>query len=289
MAAAQSALFGGQNFMHCKALALALSLCASFASTQTPPPQAASPSTSVTPLDTNPAFEVATIKRVPSDAQKGRFIVMQGTNRFVEKDYTLKLLIAAAYDLTPRAIFGGPAWIDSDHFDITALTPGDTRPTRDQQMAMLRNLLADRFQLTFHREPKEFNVYALQVDKAGPKLRSSAAPPDTPAALVSTVYPQRILLPARNTTMHEFVSLLQRAVLDRAVIDRTGLTGKYDFDLEWAPDETQFGGDVPVASADAPSPPFFRAIQQQLGLTLVATRGPIDTLIIDLAARPTAD
>jgi uncharacterized protein (TIGR03435 family) len=103
------------------------------------------------------------------------------------------------------------------------------------------------------------------------------------------VYPQRILLPARNTTMHEFVSLLQRAVLDRAVIDRTGLTGKYDFDLEWAPDETQFGGDVPVASADAPSPPFFRAIQQQLGLTLVATRGPIDTLIIDLAARPTAD
>ena len=275
--------------MHRKTLALALSLCTLFASTQTPPPQAASPSKSVTPLGTDPAFEVATVKPVPSDAHKGRFIVMQGINRFIEKDYTLKLLIAAAYDLTPRAISGGPAWIDSDHFDITALTPGDTRPTRDQQMAMLRNLLADRFQLTFHREPREFSVYALEVEKGGSKLKPSASPPDTPAALVSTVYPQRILLPARNTTMHEFVSLLQRAVLDRAVIDRTGLTGRYDFDLEWAPDETQFGGDVPVASADSPSPPFFQAVQQQLGLTLIATRGPIQTLIVDRAEHPVAD
>ncbi len=250
---------------------------------------AQAPSSSVTPPATNPAFEVATIKPVASDAQKGRYIVMQGLNRFVEKDYTLKLLIAAAYDLTPRAISGGPAWIDSDHFDITALTPGSTRPTRDQQMAMLRNLLADRFKLTFHREPKELSLYALEVDKAGPKLKPSTAPPDTPAALVSTVYPQRILLPARNTTMREFVSLLQRAVLDRAVIDRTGLTGRYDFDLEWAPDETQFGGDVPVASADAPSPPFFHAIQQQLGLTLTATRGPIEAIVVDKAEHPTAD
>lgn len=244
-----------------------------------------------------PVFEVATIKPVESDAKKGRYIVMQGVNRFVEKDYTLKLLIAAAYDLNPRAISGGPSWMESDHYDIEALTPGDSRPDHDQQMAMLRNLLADRFKLTFHREPREFSIYALEPAKGGAKigekdgtgLRQSTAQPDDPPKLISTVYPQKLVLPARNATMAEFVSLLQRAVLDRPVVDRTGLTGRYDFDLEWAPDETQFQGEVPVAPADAQSPPFFTAIEQQLGLRLEATRGPIKALVVDTAERPSAN
>lgn len=244
-----------------------------------------------------PVFEVATIKPVESDEKKGRYIVMQGVNRFVEKDYTLKLLIAAAYDLNPRAISGGPSWMESDHYDIEALTPGDSRPDHDQQMAMLRNLLADRFKLTFHREPREFSIYALERAKGGAKigekdgtgLRQSTAQPDDPPKLISTVYPQKLVLPARNATMAEFVSLLQRAVLDRPVVDRTGLTGRYDFDLEWAPDETQFQGEVPVAPADAQSPPFFTAIEQQLGLRLEATRGPIKALVVDTAERPSAN
>ena len=101
--------------------------------------------------------------------------------------------------------------------------------------------------------------------------------------------PQKLVLPARNATMADFVSLLQRAVLDRPVVDKTGLTGRYDFDLEWAPDETQFGGEVPVAPADAQSPPFFTAIEQQLGLRLEATRGPIAALVVDGAERPSAN
>ena len=234
-------------------------------------------------------FEVATIKPVAADEKAGRYIVMQGANRFVEKDYTLKLLIAAAYDLNPRTISGGPAWIESDHYDILAVTPGEVRPTHDEQMSMLRSLLADRFKLTFHREPKEFSIYELEVAKSGPKLKESTAPLGDPAALISTVYPQRIVLPARNATMGEFVSLLQRAVLDRPVVDKTGLSGRYDFDLAWAPDETQFGGEIPPASADAPSAPFFTAIQQQLGLKLEATRGPVEALVVDKVERPSAD
>ncbi len=234
-------------------------------------------------------FEVATIKPVESDAKSGRYITMQGTHRFVEKDYTLKLLIAAAYDLNPRTISGGPAWVDSEHYDIVAVTPGEVRPSREEQMTMLRSLLADRFKLTFHREQKEFSLYELQVAKGGSKLKASTAPPDQSAALISTVYPQRILLPARNASMGEFVSLLQRAVLDRPVVDKTGLNGKYDFDLEWAPDETQFGGDVSVAPSDANQPPFFKAVQEQLGLRLEATRGPVAALVVDTAERPTAD
>jgi uncharacterized protein (TIGR03435 family) len=232
------------------------------------------------------AFEVATIKPVDHDPKGGRYITMQGTNRFIGKDYTLKLMIAAAYNLNSREISGGPDWLESDHYDIVAVTPGEVRPTRDEQMAMLRNLLADRFKLTFHREEKEFSIYELEVAKGGPKLKPSAAAPDEPAQLISTVYPQRMVLPARNVTMSDLTSLMQRAMLDRPVVDKTGLTGKYDFDLEWAPDETQFGGEVPTASADAPSAPLFSAIQQQLGLKLEAARGPVEALVVDKAERP---
>ena len=242
-----------------------------------------------TPRPKFDSFEVATIKPVDPDAKAGRYIIMQGNNRFVEKAYTLKLLIAAAYDLNPRTISGGPGWIESDHYDILAVTPGEVRPSHDEQMSMLRNLLADRFKLTFHREQKVFSIYELTVAKSGPKLKPSTAAPDDPPALISTVYPQRIVMPARNATMSDLARLMQRAILDRPVVDKTGLSGRYDFDLEWAPDETQFGGEVPVAPADAPSPPLFSAIQQQLGLRLEATRGPVAALVVDKAERPSAN
>jgi uncharacterized protein (TIGR03435 family) len=236
------------------------------------------------------AFEVATVKPVDSGPKSGRFIIMQGTNRFVEKDYTLKGLIAAAYDLNPRTISGGPAWVSTDHYDILAVTPGEVRPNHDEQMSMLRSLLAERFKLTFHREPKEFSIYVLEVAKNGPKLKASAAGADEPAVVgPGVVYPQRIVLPGRNATMGNLVSLFQRAILDRPVVDKTGLSGRYDFDLEWAPDETQFGGDVPPASAAAPSPPLFEAVQQQLGLRLEATKGAVDALVVDAAERPAAN
>ena len=256
--------------------ALALSTSGTFAQSATPRPK----------FD---AFEVATIKPVDPGAKDGRYITMQGNNRFVEKAYTLKLLIAAAYDLNPRTISGGPSWIESDHYDIVAVTPGQVRPTRDEQMSMLRNLLTDRFKLTFHREPKVFSIYELDISKTGAKLKETIAPNDPPTVGPGVVYPQRIVLPARNASMGEFASLLQRAILDRPVVDKTGLSDRYDFDLEWAPDETQFGGDVPTASADAPAAPLFSAIQQQLGLRLVATRGPVNALVVDKAERPSAN
>jgi uncharacterized protein (TIGR03435 family) len=235
------------------------------------------------------AFEVATIKPVDPDAKPGRYIVMQSPNRLFAKNYTLKLLIAAAYSLNPRTISGGPSWIESDHFDILAVTPGDVQPTHDEQMTMLRNLLTDRFKLTFHREQKEFSIYELKIAKNGPKLKESVLAPDEPAALISTVYPERIVLPARNTTMTEFATLMQRAILDRPVVDKTGLAGRYDFDLEWAPDESQFGGEIPPALAETPAAPLFVAIQEQLGLKLEVTRGPVAALVIDKAERPSAN
>src|SRR5262245_38630737 len=105
-------------------------------------------------------FEVATIKPTPPDWRNGRYILMTGPRQFFAPNFTARALIAAAYSLTPEAILGGPTWLDSDHYDINATTPGGIRPNLDEQMAMLRKLLVDRLALKFHREEKEFSVYS---------------------------------------------------------------------------------------------------------------------------------
>ncbi len=236
------------------------------------------------------AFDAATVKPVdPDHPNAGRYYRMEGADRFVVVNYTLKLLIAAAYDLNPRTISGGPGWVDSAKFDVVARTPGQVQPERAEQMAMLRVLLLDRFGLQFHREQKVFSIYELQVAKGGPKLKASAAAPDAPPQVISTVYPDRVKLPARNVSMGDFVAMMQRALLDRPVVDKTGLAGRYDFDLTWAPDETQFGGEAPKMADDVASPPLFTALPQQLGLRLEAMRGPVNALVIDRAQQPTAD
>jgi len=235
------------------------------------------------------SFEVATIKPAAVDSL-GRYIRMQSTNRFYAKGFTLQALVAAAYSLTPRAISGGAAWTDTDRYDILASTPGAVQPNLDEQMSMLRKLLTDRFQLTFHREPKELPVFAITVAKGGSKLKPSTAPPGTLPYLINTVYPEekggvRVLLPARNATMTQLAAMMQRAVLDRAVVDNTGLSGTYDFDLEWTPDESQFAGQLP-RSVESTRPGLFAAMQEQLGLRLEATRGPVQALVIDRVERP---
>jgi uncharacterized protein (TIGR03435 family) len=234
------------------------------------------------------AFEVATIK--PAADSPGRYIRMQSVNRFYAKGFTLNALIAASYSLSPRAISGGAPWTDSDRYDILASTPGDVQPKLEDQMAMLRRLLTDRFQLAFHREPKELPVFAITVAKGGPKLKPSTAPSGTLPELINVIYPEEkggvhVMLPARNATIMQFAAMMQRTVLDRAVVDQTGLSGTYDFDLEWTPDESQFGGNLP-RSVEPTKPSLFTAMQEQLGLRLEATKGPVQALVIDRVERP---
>jgi len=234
------------------------------------------------------AFEVATVK-VADGSFPGRYIRMENDHRFVERNYTLKGLIAAAYDLNPKTISGEPGWANSDHYDIEAVTPGNVRPTHDEQMTMLRALLAERFGLKFHREKKEFSIYGLEVAKGGAKLKPSASAEVPPTVGPGVVYPDRIVLPGRNATLGDLVSLLQRAILDRPVVDETGIAGRFDFDLAWAPDETQFGGDVPKASETAPTLPLFAAIQEQMGLRLEAKRGMVDAMVVDSVQKPSGN
>jgi uncharacterized protein (TIGR03435 family) len=232
-------------------------------------------------------FEVATIKPTTLDwPGGGRFMRMQTAHQFVARNYTLRVILAAAFNLTPRAVSGGPSWVDSDRYDVVAKAPGEVRPTSYEQMAMLRKLLTDRFKLTFHREKKEFTIYALTIASKGSKLTASKPDPSPEGAppLVFALSPMGARLAARDASMGEFTWVMQRSALDRPVVDQTGLSGRYDFDLEWSPDETQFDGNVPPRNPDEPD--LFTAMQQQLGLRLEAMKGPIDALVIDQVQKP---
>jgi uncharacterized protein (TIGR03435 family) len=236
-------------------------------------------------------FEVATIKPTAPDWNGGRYMRMKSANQFEAKNYTLKVLLSAAYNLSAPEILGGPDWVDSDRYDILGKTPGDARPTPDQQMAMLRKLIADRFDLAFHGERRETSIYSLTVAKNGPKLTESKAPPDTPAErrplLAFVISPQGARMPGRDASMAELATVLQRSI-DHPVVDQTGLSGRYDFDLEFLPDDTQFNG----ALRDVIKPEvayrydLFAALQQQLGMKLEAKKGPVEALVIDRARRP---
>jgi uncharacterized protein (TIGR03435 family) len=230
------------------------------------------------------AFEVATIKPTAPDWGKNQYLRMEGAE-FVGRNQTVKTLVQSAYNLTPRAISGGPAWIDVDRYDILAKPPGDIRPNRDEQMSMVRTILTDRFKLAFHREQKEFSIYALTIAKNGPKLKESTGSPDGLRPLIFYLSPRSIMLPGRDASMAELASAFQRSALDRPVVDKTGLTGRFNFDLEWTPDESQFDGAL-RGTAESTQPGLFEAIQQQLGLRLEATRGPIDAFVIDRVERP---
>jgi uncharacterized protein (TIGR03435 family) len=230
-------------------------------------------------------FEVASIK--PDPSPNGRFIRMQTATQFTVHHHTVRTLLAA-YNLSPNEILGGPPLVDSDYWAIIAKTPAP-RPTLEQQMAMLRQLLADRFQVRFHRETKEMGIYAVTVAKGGPKLKPSTLDPDAnpagPPPLIFVVSLPVLKLAARNASMDDFATLLQRA-LEQPVADQTGLTGRYDFDLEFTPDETLYGGAFRGAE-DESKPGLLPALQDQLGLKLIATKGPVRALVIDHAERPT--
>jgi uncharacterized protein (TIGR03435 family) len=240
-----------------------------------------------TPSRQDSKFEVATIKPTPPE-DRGRYIRMQSTHQFQAKGFTLRALVSAAYDLPPRFVTGGAEWIDLVRYDIAGLTPGEGRPSPEQQMAMVRQLLQERFNFGFHTERKEVPGYVLTVAKGGAKLKRSAAAPDDAPVLVNSVSPTQITLPARNATMTQFASMMQRAVLDKPIQDKTGLSARYDFDLEWTADETQFGGNLPrVPPENVTKPPLFDALEQQLGLRLESSRVAINTIVIDRVEKPT--
>ena len=153
---------------------------------------------------------------------------------------------------------------------------------------MLQKLLADRFGLTFHRETRTLSVYALTVAKGGPKLTSAAE--DSGDAVGDISFSELGKLQARHASVADFIHSMQRNVLDRPIIDQTGLSGRYDFALNWVPDEFQFasvrtpGG--PQIPGNTEGADLVTALREQLGLQLKAMRAPTQVIVIDHAGRP---
>lgn len=180
----------------------------------------------------------------------------------------------------------------SERYDITAKAEGDGSPSPEQLRPMVQALLADRFKLAVHRGTKELSMYALVVGKNGPKLKENHdVEPDAPSPtggrrLRGAQFRMgRGLISGQRVPMTMLASQLAQQ-LGRAVVDKTGLKGNYDFSLEWTPEEglplgpKEGGSDAPPPS-DASGPSIYTALQEQLGLKLEATKGPVEILVID--------
>jgi uncharacterized protein (TIGR03435 family) len=269
-----------------------------------------------------PKFEVASIKACPADAPGGRGGRKAGDgpspDRLNQNCQTVKNLIQSAYISYANAHFnfmdsmpieGGPAWINSDRYQINAKAEG-TPGNEIMRGPMMQALLEDRFKVKLHREIREVPVYALTVAKSGPKLQPFQAgscfvldftkPPQPDTKPICVMRGLRFngtnaAWEVHGSSLDEFSKALG-ADLDRPVINKTGIAGVFDFHLEFAPDETTSGlpqrrgnpGDAPPAAAPDPAggPSIFTAIQQQLGLKLESAKGPREFLVIDRVEKP---
>ena len=234
--------------------------------------------------DAKPAFEVATIK--PSNPEaKGKMFRMQASG-FSTLNTTLNEMISFAYDVQSRQIVGGPEWMDTEKFDLSAKPDRPGMPSPVQLKGMLRKLLAERFALQFHPGKKEMAAYVLTQAKGGPKLEKNTEANPLPRLLFSGLGSLHV----NGATMGEFCELMQSAVFDRPVVDETGLEGHWNFNLKWTPEEGQFAGfgvkiPPPSDAADAP-PSIFRAVQEQIGLKLETGKPMVNVMMLDHVEKP---
>jgi len=248
-------------------------------------------------------FDVATIK--PNNTGVSRGFVPGFTVDEYRADYVrLRLVIMQAYGIQAFQMSGGPAWIDAEAFNIEAKTDEATadalsklRPDQLKlaRQQMLRSFLEERFGLKVHQETKEGPIYSLVIAKGGAKLEASKSSDGVlgPDGNFTQGYCRRTEagLICSGLSAQRIATLLSQNVR-RPVLDKTGLTGTYDFTLEWA-------RDLAVApppdgeDSDAQLMPggvtIFAAVQQQLGLKLEPGRGPVETLVIDHAEKPSAN
>lgn len=233
------------------------------------------------------AIEAATIKPSrPNTPAKGFLIRM---HRFQTINTSLNEMIAYAYDLHVKEVIGGEPWTVSERFDVVIQPEGTGQPSEAQWKNMLKKLLADRCKLASHSDEAMLPVYLLKTVSRSQKLAQSGGNPDGPPKFL---FSKPGVLQAQNANMEDFVRIMQSYVLDRPMLDMTGISGRYDFFLRWTPDESQFGGMVRASSPsdgeDAP-PALYTAITEQVGLKIESSRSSAKVLILDHAEKPSND
>jgi uncharacterized protein (TIGR03435 family) len=198
---------------------------------------------------------------------------------------TLMDLLTFAYDVHAHQIIGTPPWSTAEKYDVTAKAEGDGQPTQEQLKVMLRKLVAERFQLTFHKEQRGLPVYILSVARGGEKISRNDAKNETTGIIFRG--PGSVLL--NNVSMDDFCRMLQTAALDRPVVNQTGLSGEFDFSLVWTPEQLLNGAPNPNAltpGGGADVPDVYTATQQQLGLKLDGTKLRIEVVVVDKVEKP---
>jgi uncharacterized protein (TIGR03435 family) len=257
--------------------------------------RATSAPTPVIAVAAPPAFEVSTVKENKSGSSGSSSNSHDG--RFTATNVSLRNLMQyQAYRIPESRILGGPKWIGSERFDVEAKTDSaatdrlrmlDRDQRRIEMQAMFQELLAERFKLAVHWETRELPVYAMMVAKKGPLLH-----PTKELDGHSGTSSNDGELTAHGVTLAQMADVLTQELsreLGRVVIDKTGIQGRYDCALKWRPDTGEArindGTDGSVASLDS-GPSIFTAIQEQLGLKLESTKGPVQVLVIDRVEMP---
>jgi uncharacterized protein (TIGR03435 family) len=233
------------------------------------------------------SFEVASVRPNASTDHRVSIQIQPG-GRFIATGIPVRALIGMAYNVRDFQITGGPSWMHDDRYDINAKAEdsGD-RLTMEQMRPMLKALLAGRFGMKAHEESKEMPVYELVAAKAGHKLVASQGGGNDRQFRMG-----RGQINAKGVTMEGLAQQIAQQV-GRKVIDKTGIEGAYDVELNWTPEPGQgfgpFGGPPPGAlpQADSSGPSIFTALQEQLGLRLDSAKGPVPVVVIDSISKPT--
>ena len=230
--------------------------------------------------DADPGWEVVTVR--PSDPNTSQATFDVRGRHIIIANRTVETMLLLAYGLQKNQIVGGPDWIRTERFDADGIPNVEGQPSLEQFRNMLRKLLAERFGLVTHMEQRELSVYAITIAKGGPRMTQSKADPN---ALQSDSDKQdggQRSIQMSNATMAGFaLELLYNT--DRPVVDRTSLTGRYDFTLKWTFDDSK----VPTDGSAAPG--LFTAIQEQMGLKLEAVKTMTNVMLIDKMERPGAN
>jgi uncharacterized protein (TIGR03435 family) len=257
----------------CLLLAAAISI-ASVAPAQIPTAQSASERLT---------FEVASIRLAKPGAQGGYTKAMPGGEEYQTRNMPLKAVMTLMYKIPDRQILNAPKWFESELYDVDA--KADKSYNIDDLHTMYQNLLADRLNLKFHKEVREGNIYALTIDKSGLKMKENDSPQDF--KITAQPGPNGTML-GRRMNMEYLAwwlgSILQRD--ERPVVDMTGLTKNYDFDLAFLPELPPNFDTSKLPPGMTERPNIFVALQEQLGLKLTAQRGPVTYFVIDHMDKP---
>jgi uncharacterized protein (TIGR03435 family) len=229
-----------------------------------------------------PAFDAASIKpSQPGDIRGSTFQFVTLGGGLEVANATLKSIIETAYDVRDFQISGGPAWLDSERYYISARSHSSS--TIPETRRKLQALLAQRFHLEVHRESKELPLYVLAV--AGSRLKLSELPAaEEKPGIFNGIQASCGRMKGTRATTANLSTYLERQVR-RSVVDRTGLSGRFDFQIDWMPDPgscVKPGDDA--GSSDGPS--LFTALQETLGLKLEAARGPVEVIVVDRVQQP---